>query len=126
MIILRRVVILAMIIVRMIVTIMENNMETLRPKNIIPITILITMGTIIVTVIVIMIVTIMEKHGNYQGDKRNVRPVRILVVSFHNTLQAVELNLTIRNTVSVGSIPHPVMGTTRDYCRYIKALLSPY
>ena len=26
----------------------------------------------------------------------------------------------------VGSIPHPVMGTTRDYCRYIKALLSPY
>ena len=24
------------------------------------------------------------------------------------------------------SIPHPVVGTTRDYCRYIKALLSPY
>ena len=28
--------------------------------------------------------------------------------------------------VQVGSIPHPVMGTTRDYCRYIKALLTPY
>ena len=28
--------------------------------------------------------------------------------------------------LSVGSIPHPVMGTTRDYCRYIKALLTPY
>ena len=27
--------------------------------------------------------------------------------------------------ISFGSIPHPVMGTTRDYCRYIKALLSP-
>ena len=24
-----------------------------------------------------------------------------------------------------GSIPHPVMGTTRDYCRYIKALITP-
>ena len=24
-----------------------------------------------------------------------------------------------------GSIPHPVMGTTRDYCRYIKALIIP-
>ena len=28
-----------------------------------------------------------------------------------------------RSTVHVGSIPHPVMGTTRDYCRYIKALI---
>ena len=26
----------------------------------------------------------------------------------------------------VGSIPHPVMGTARDYCRYITALLTPY
>ena len=27
----------------------------------------------------------------------------------------------------VGSIiPHPVMGTTRDYCRYIKALIASY
>ena len=29
-------------------------------------------------------------------------------------------------TVSVGSIPHPVMGTTRDYCGYNKALIIPY
>ena len=27
--------------------------------------------------------------------------------------------------IKVGSIPHPVMGTTRDYCRYIKSL-TPY
>ena len=27
---------------------------------------------------------------------------------------------------SLGSIPHPVMGTTRYYCRYIKVLLTPY
>ena len=26
----------------------------------------------------------------------------------------------------VGSIPHPVLGTTEDYCRYISALLTPY
>ena len=26
----------------------------------------------------------------------------------------------------LGSIPHPVMGTTRYYCRYIKVLLTPY
>ena len=32
----------------------------------------------------------------------------------------------LENNLFVGSIPHPVMGTTRDYCRYIKALLIPY
>ena len=26
----------------------------------------------------------------------------------------------------IGSIPHPVMGTTGDYCRYIKVLLTQY
>ena len=26
----------------------------------------------------------------------------------------------------VGWVTHPVMGTRRDYCRYIKALLKPY
>ena len=26
----------------------------------------------------------------------------------------------------IGSIPHPVLGTTKDYCRYIKVLLTPY
>ena len=26
----------------------------------------------------------------------------------------------------VGSIPHPATGTTKDYCRYITALLTPY
>ena len=28
--------------------------------------------------------------------------------------------------VKVELNPHPVMGTTRDYCRYMKALLTPY
>ena len=29
--------------------------------------------------------------------------------------------------VGLGSIPHPVMGTTRGYCRYIKAAIkTPY
>ena len=29
-------------------------------------------------------------------------------------------------TLHLGSIPHPVMGTTRYYCRFIKVLLTPY
>ena len=28
--------------------------------------------------------------------------------------------------VKVWSDPKPVMGTTRDYCRYMEALLAPY
>ena len=28
--------------------------------------------------------------------------------------------------VSLGSIPHLVMRTTKDYCRYVKALLASY
>ena len=28
--------------------------------------------------------------------------------------------------ITCGSIPQPIMGITRDFCRYIKALLTPY
>ena len=34
--------------------------------------------------------------------------------------------LLTRMTLFIGSIPHPVMGTTRYYCRYIKVLLTLY
>ena len=30
------------------------------------------------------------------------------------------------NIKGKNSNPHPVMGTTRDYCRYITALITPY
>ena len=31
-----------------------------------------------------------------------------------------------RDCLTFGSIPHPVMGTTRNNCRYRQALLAPY
>ena len=31
-----------------------------------------------------------------------------------------------QSLAQVGSIPHPVMGTTRDYCRYSRVLLIRY
>ena len=37
-----------------------------------------------------------------------------------------EIELGVDKYTYIGSIPHPVMGTTRDYCRYIKALITPY
>ena len=41
---------------------------------------------------------------------------------------AVDWNLSLSllvEDIAVGLIPHPVMGTTKDYCRYIKALRTP-
>ena len=51
-------------------------------------------------------------HFSEGRDKCYLNPTTDLVRTGHKTL-------------NLGSIPHPVMGTTRDYCSYIKALLSP-
>ena len=49
-----------------------------------------------------------EKEPYQDGEKRPCRATWAVICFF------------------LGLIPHPVMGSTGDYCRYIKALLTPY
>ena len=58
------------------------------------------------------------KHGPYNA----VLNPPSSTSSFHSICHS----LNSKPSVVLGSIPHPVMGTTRYYCRYIKVLLTPY